>query len=111
MEISPEIMFDLSQKKMDCAKDYKKAQEDYAKNKVEYIRLLGKCIMANPKMGIEKLKSLAMEDNNFKTAYLGYEYNKALSKGYEAELDAINTRIISIQSYMKYCSTEDTYGK
>jgi len=105
--MNPEDMLTLSDRKLDIATQYKEAQINYSKNKTIYQRLLGKQIMKNEKMGIEKLISLSMADKEFDTAYKGYQYYKAYSKGLEAEIDAIGTKIISIQSFLKYCGNND----
>jgi len=105
--VNEQDMMQLSEQKYQIALEYKDAKKKYAEHKIGYIRLLGKEIMKNEKKAIDKIISLAMKDKEFDTYYKGYEYFKALAIGLEAELDAISTKIISIQSWLKYAGNND----
>lgn len=72
--------------------------------------------LSNKKPAMEKIIAEALADNSksdykeFSTHYKGYEYYKALKSGYEAEMEAIRTKIMALQSILRYNGKLDTYG-
>lgn len=98
--------------------EYKQACVKYSEHNFNYQRLLGIRIMqlSNKKPAIEKIIAEALADEtkkdfkDFCLHYKGYEYYRALKNGLEAELEAIRTKIMALQSVMKYYGKLDEFG-
>jgi len=72
--------------------------------------------LSNKKPAMEKIIAEALADETHKDHkdfclhYKGYEYYKALKSGYESEMEAIRTKIMALQSIMRYNGKLDQFG-
>jgi hypothetical protein len=117
MDYSEQVLA-LSEELDTISNQFKDACVKYSEHFYNFQRLLGIRIMRleNKKPAIEKIICEALADDKqadhkeFCLHYHGYEYNKALKTGLEAQIEAIKSKIISRQSIMKFNGKVDTYG-
>ena len=106
---------DLEAKRKGTLDEYNTTTEKYmesvviqAEAKFEYIKLLAKQIMKNPKIAIEKIISQSLVDTSFEHRikfsenYHNFEYNKALCKGLEQRIAYLQSELSTMQSWMRY---------
>ena len=107
----------LTDELMGYAKEYTDARRKYAESKVKLDKMLAvrlpKYFSDRKSMGIESAIIKGLEDRTYQDCdkfgehYKGMVYYEALYKGYERILDAIESKIMTIQSLMKFAGRND----
>ena len=114
-----EQVIELSNELGIVSEKYATACNKYARCYYEFQKLLGTRLikLQNNKPSIEKIIAEGLADykdpNNiaFRDNFYGYEINKALKTGLEAQLEALKAKIMARQSVMRYNRESDTFGK
>jgi hypothetical protein len=105
---------ELSTKMMVVAKEYRDYRSKYSECKYNVNRMLAvkipELMKTKKGIGVEMAMTMSLNDKEFDTQYKGFIYYEARFKGTERIFEAIKTRIMTIQSQMKfYRDQESTY--
>lgn len=105
-------LLELSDTMHDISNQFKDACTAYAYHYINFQKLLGIHLMKmiDKKPSMEKIIAEYLIDKDFCEHYSGYITNKALKEGLNAQIEALRSKIMSIQSCAKYDSQMDTFG-